>query len=111
MGRLLVFLARIAASHSGQIRGLGIDEQTAVLLEPDGHAMIVGKGAAYFLEAHGEASRLQVNVPLSFSNVSVQKVTAGGVFNLRAWKGGAQPYTLDVIAGAIHSSRPDGSIY
>jgi cyanophycinase len=111
MGRLLVFLARIAASHSGQIKGLGIDEQTAVLLKPDGRSTIVGKGAAYFLEIHSTASRLQVDVPLSFSNISVQKVTAGGAFNVRAWKGEAQPYTLDVTAGAIHSSRPDGSIY
>lgn len=111
MGRLLVFLARIAAGHSGHIKALGIDEQTAVLLEPDGRAKIVGKGAAYFLEPNSAASRLQADVPLSLSNVSVQKVTAGGAFNLRAWTGEAQPYTLDVKAGVIHSSRPDGSVY
>jgi cyanophycinase len=112
MGRLLVFMARILASGDAkQIKGIGIDEQTAVLLEPDGRSAVVGKGAAYFLYAPTPASILKAGTPLSIHDVSVQKVTTGGTFDLRSWKGTATRYTFDVVAGAIHSTQPNHSVY
>lgn len=112
MGRLLVFMARVMSSdHLKQIRGLGIDEQTAVLLAPDGHASVVGKGAAYFLCADSPPSQLKAGMPLSMRGISVQKVAAGGSFDLRAWRGTAVGYFLDVVDGEIHSSQSDHSIY
>lgn len=112
MGRLLVFMARILASdHVKQVRGVGIDEQTAVLLEPDGHASIIGKSAAYFLRAEAPPSQLKAGVPLSIRGISVQKVAAGGNFDLLSWQGTATRYSLDVTAGAIHSTQPNHSIY
>src|ERR1051325_8988072 len=52
MGRSLVFLARIVNNGwSTQPRGIGIDEQTALLVLPNGSASMVGIGAAYFLQA------------------------------------------------------------
>jgi cyanophycinase len=112
MGRLLVFMARILASGDvKQIKGIGIDEQTAVLLEPDGHSSIVGMGAAYFLCAATPAPVLKGGTPLSIHNISVQKVPPGGSFDLRSWKGTATHYTFDVVAGAIHSTQPTHSVY
>lgn len=112
MGRLLAFMARILGSdHLRQIRGIGIDEQTAVLLEPDGHASIIGKNAAYFLRAVNPPTHLKAGVPLSILEISVQKVTAGGDFNLDSWQGTATPYSFDVTAGVIHSTQPNGKVY
>jgi cyanophycinase len=112
MGRLLVFMARILASGDvKQTKGIGIDEQTAVLLEPDGRSSIVGKGAAYFLHAATPAPVLKADTPLSIHDISVQKVTSGGSFDLHSWKGTATHYTFDVVAGAIHSTQPNHSIY
>jgi cyanophycinase len=112
MGRLLVFMARILASSPvRQIKGIGIDEQTAVLLEPDGHAFVVGKGAAYFLHAATPPSVLKAGTPLSMRGVSVQKVTSGGNFDLRSWQGTAAHYDLDVVTGVIHSTEPSHSVY
>src|SRR5271169_6246398 len=52
MGRLVVFLARILQDGwATQVRAIAVEENVAVLLEPDGSAKIVGSGAAYFLEA------------------------------------------------------------
>ena len=52
LGRLLVFLARILADGWAQkVRAIAVEEDAAVLLEPDGTANVVGKGPAYFLEA------------------------------------------------------------
>jgi cyanophycinase len=112
MGRLLVFMARILASGNvKQIKGIGIDEQTAVLLEPDGRSSIVGRGAAYFLYADEPPSVLKAGTPLSIGSVSVHKVMPGGAFDLRSWKGAATQYTFDVIAGVVHSSQPNHSTY
>jgi cyanophycinase len=112
MGRLLAFMARALASDDvKQIKGIGIDEQTAVLLEADGRSSVVGKGAAYFLYAATPPAVLQAGSPLSIRDVSVQKVVPGGSFDLRSWKGTATHYTFDVVAGAIHSTQPNHSIY
>ena len=112
MGRLIVFMARILASGDvKQIKGIGIDEQTAVLLEPDGRSSIVGNGAAYFLYAATPAPVLKAGTPLSIHDISVQKVTPGGSFDLHSWKGTATRYTFDVVEGAVHSTQPNHSPY
>jgi cyanophycinase len=112
MGRLLVFMARILASGSvKQIRGIGIDEQTAVLLTPDRKSSIVGKGAAYFLSASTSPSQCKAGMPLSIRNVSVQKVSPGDAFDLQLWQGRAQQYIFDVDNGVIHSTLSNRAVY
>ncbi|HMK23527.1 MAG TPA: cyanophycinase, partial [Terriglobales bacterium] len=52
MGRTLVFMARILQDGRAQeIRDMAVDERTAVLLDPDGKAVVVGAGHAYFLRS------------------------------------------------------------
>lgn len=112
MGRLLVFMSRILADHSlQQLKGIGIDERTAVLMEPDGHATIVGFGAAYFISASAKAATLKEGTPLTMQGVAVQKVLPGASFDLRAWSGDAEKYQLSVDAGVIHSTQTKGKIY
>ena len=43
-GRLAVFVSRIGGP---EVLGLGVDEKTAVLLEPDGRARVIGVGGAH----------------------------------------------------------------
>ena len=112
MGRLLAFLARIDESNPAtDIRGIGIDERTAVLLAPDGRAQVVGASAAYFLRPSRKPAVIQRGVPLSFSGISVEKVTVGGEFDLKHWTGNAVKYTLSVDAGVLHSTQSGGAIY
>lgn len=111
MGRLLAFMARIADSNASSVKGIGIDEQTAVLLETNGHATIVGHGAAYFLSASPGSSAIKRGNPLSIQNISVQKVRPGGSFDLPSWKGTAENYQLSVDSGVVHSTQSGGGIY
>ncbi len=112
MGRLLVFMTRILADHSlSSVKGVGIDERTAALMEPDGHATIVGSGAAYFLSTSTKAEVLKEGTPLTAQNISVQKVLPGGSFDLQSWSGSAEKYQLNVDAGVVHSTKKDGKIY
>jgi cyanophycinase len=112
MGRLLAFMARTLAANSlSSLKGVGIDEQTAVLLEPDGQGSIVGHGAAYFFLASAEPPAPVKGVALTMRRIAVQKLTSGGSFNFKSWKGNSISYDLSVDAGVIHSTQPGGSIY
>jgi cyanophycinase len=90
-GRLLVFMARILASgQTDKIRAIGVDEQTAVLVDPDGHAKVIGKGEADFYEASGRPQQCQPSKPLIF-DASKSEVRSGESFDLNQWKGSRLP--------------------
>jgi cyanophycinase len=126
MGRLLVFLARLNEPDgvplpptAPRIRGIGVEQGAAVLLEPDGSATVVGHGSAYFVDA-GRASGVMVggkfgvmalHKPLTFGPFSLLKVEPGHAFNLRTWAGDATQYILSVEAGLIRSTQAGGAVY
>ncbi len=88
-GRLLVFMARILGSAETQtIRGIGVDERVAVLVDPDGHARVVGKknGEADFYEASGKAQQCEAGLPLIFGPIVKQAVPTGKTFDLHSWR-------------------------
>jgi cyanophycinase len=118
MGRLLTFLARLntqantaASLPHRHIRGIGIEERAAVLLDPDGHCTVIGRGAAYFIDASEAQGTVAPSKPLTFAPFHVQKVLAGQSFNIRDWRGEALPYQLSVEDGQIHSTQPANAIY
>ena len=113
MGRSLVFLARIVNNGwAAQPRGIGIDEETAILIEPNGAGTMVGSGAAYFLQAPGPAQVLADRTPMTYLNIGVYKVPQGGTFNLSTWTGtGGVAYTLNVNNGSVTSTQAGGNIY
>jgi cyanophycinase len=110
MGRSLVFLARLI--HDGWsgpgVRGIGVDEQTAMLVTPDGSATMVGNGAAYMLQANEAATVIAAKTPLTMHNISVYKLPQGATFNVATWTGsGGTAYTLNVDNGVVTSSNGD----
>jgi cyanophycinase len=109
LGRLLVFMARILDSGALEtVRGIGVDERTAVLLNPDGRAKVVGAGAVYFLRASGKPAVCKKGVPLTFDGVAARELRANSNFDLRAWDGDGIRYTLSVHSGVIQSSQQAG---
>jgi cyanophycinase len=101
-GRLLVFMARILASgQTGRIRGIGIDEKTAVLVEADGHAQVVGQGDAHFYEASSKPQQCERGKPLTFKSVSERSVRAGDTFDLVHWTGNAVPSYVLIENGSM----------
>jgi cyanophycinase len=114
MGRTLVFLARIMQDGwSPSPREVAVDEKSAVLVESDGKATIVGSGnGAYFLRPTEAPQICKKDVPLSFKNVNVYRVPSGWHFNLVSWQGeGGTAYSLSVQAGSIQSTQRGDSIY
>ena len=114
MGRTLGFLARIMKDGwSSSPREVAIDEKSAVLVDSDGTAMVVGTGkGAYFLRPTEAAEICEKGVPLTFRGISVYRVRAGGHFNLSSWRGqGGTAYSLSVEQGKIESTQAGGRIY
>lgn len=111
MGRLLAFLARMQCLQGvKRPRGLGIDEATAVLVDAQGLARVVGRGKAYFLEATEGAAACQAGKVLEMKAVKVRRLGAGESFDLREWAGSVS-YELSVRAGVVASSQAGGAIY
>jgi cyanophycinase len=109
MGRSLGFLARIVQNGwSAHPREIAIDEKSAVLVEADGRARIVGGGSgAYFLSTTQAPEVCRPEKPLTISDVRVYHATAGASFDLNSWTGaGGENYSLSVISGEIRSTKP-----
>jgi cyanophycinase len=113
MGRLVGFLARLVEDGwTAVAKGIGVDEETAVLVEADGSATLVGSGAAYFLRTPGSPEVCQPRTDLTFNNVTVYRLSAGQTFNLQTWSGsGGGGYTLSAGNGVLTSSQAGGNVY
>jgi cyanophycinase-like exopeptidase len=114
MGRSLVFLARIVQyGWSTSPREIAVDQGSAVLVEGDGKANIIGVGrGAWFIRAARKPEICRPGSPLTFTHISVFHAPTGSKFDLTTWVGnGGNQYQLSVKSGRVHSTQPQGSIY
>jgi cyanophycinase-like exopeptidase len=113
MGRLNAFMARIIQDgDASQVSGIASNEQTAFLMEPDGSGTVAGTSNVYFLKTPGPPEICQPNTPLTFDNIAVYRIGAGGTFNIQTWTGtGGTAYTISAVAGVLQSTQPGGGIY
>jgi cyanophycinase len=113
LGRLLVFMARILQDGwATQVRAIAIDENAAVLLEPEGSASIVGAGAACFLEAKTPPEICRRKTPLRFTGISVHRAPVSSTFNVKTWKAErGDNYELSVMDGQVKTSGSNHGVY
>ncbi|MGC1416765.1 MAG: cyanophycinase [Candidatus Acidiferrum sp.] len=113
MGRLLVFLARILQDGwATQVRAIAVEQDAAVLLNPDGQAKIIGSGPAYFLEAKNLPEVCRRKTSLSFSGITVRRVSPGGTFNVKDWKGSTgDEYQIASVNGKLETNGSNHGIY
>ena len=114
LGRLLAFMARIVQDKMAKdVRGIGVDERSAALLEPDGSINVVGTGSgAYFIHPKRRPDLCATQKPLTYSDIAVYRVPPGATYNVKNWTGsGGTSYSLHVDEGVIRSTRTDGDVY
>jgi cyanophycinase len=115
MGRLITFLARIINDDwAARALGVGIDEETALTVEPNGVATVVGTGSVYFLKTPaGDPQVCQPKMDLTYRDISVYRISGpNATFDFASWIGtGGTAYTLNVDSGVVTSTQPGGSIY
>ncbi|MCJ7490511.1 MAG: peptidase, partial [Thermoplasmata archaeon] len=102
---------------ANQARGIGIDEKTALGVEPNGDVTMfslckTSGGAAYFLSTPGMPKVCEERTPLTYLDISVYKITDSSTFNLATWTGtGGTTYSLSAVDGVLTSTQPGGEIY
>jgi len=107
LGRTVAFMARLHQdgwlnTPARPARALAIDRETAVLLEPNGTATVVGPNTAFFMEAAQPPQRYEAKKPLTYFPISVYKVTRGATFNFTTWTGtGGTPMVFEVKDGVF----------
>jgi cyanophycinase len=114
MGRLIVFLARILQNGwERSTKGIGIDENTALLVDDKGKATVAGSGSVYFVRTVRKADVCEPTVPLSMrGGVTVYRVGKGGSFDVKGWDGtGGIEYKITVERGKLLSAQPGGAVY
>jgi cyanophycinase len=113
MGRLLVFLADVNSPEQKkkfggrQTRGLGIDQETSVLLCPSGAAEVVGKGSAYLVEPAKSLTSSAAGVALDSGPFLVQRIRSGERFDL-FHVGEMGDFLQLTVANGVVSSSPAG---
>lgn len=113
MGRLLVFLARIRQDGwASQVRAIAVEENAAVLLEPDGQAKVVGAGPVYFLELRSPPVSCKRKTQLRLDGVAVHRAPTGASFNVREWAGaGGEDYQLSAADGRVTVTGSSHGVY
>jgi cyanophycinase len=103
MGRSITFLARIVQDGwAKEAHGIGIDETTAVLVDADGHARVVGKNSVYFTTLDHKPEICVDGKPLTVRHVKALKLNAGDTFDLKSWTGsGGTSFEVNVMDGKM----------
>jgi cyanophycinase len=96
-------LAAVVAEHPAAL-GLGVDENTCLLVDGEGHAMVAGAGVVYFIDAShvtlNTAPHARTGEPVSVGSLKVYALSAGQEFNLR---------TRRLISAESKADRPEAS--
>lgn len=101
MGRLMSFVARqIREGRSSSALGIGIDEETSLVINRNGVARVMGYGYVYFVLGDRFPELCEPGHPLSYSNFKIWRVGPNGTFNL-ANRPTSGYYTINVYNGVL----------
>jgi cyanophycinase len=108
LGRTLVFMARILRDQAvAQVKAIGVDQRTAVLLDESGQAQVAGAGVVYFLRATHKPEVCKPGAPLTFQGIEARRLRAGQHFDMTSWTATeGEPGVISVESGKIRSTLP-----
>jgi cyanophycinase len=107
MGRLVAFAARaIADGWTTAPVALGVDEKTALLVDPAGTGTVVGTGAVYAITAQQAPAQCAAGQSLEWSGLPLHELRAGDTISLPSGATAVAPRTLGASGGALTPSNP-----
>lgn len=84
-GRLIPMMINYYANNSKKITGIGIDDRTALCIEPDGTAMVMGSGSVFIYRAAGNSYIFgETGKPGIFTEIECIQVTDGFSVNINS---------------------------
>jgi cyanophycinase len=109
LGRLVTFLARAVHDwHLTNVRGIGVDEKTALAVDETGTARVLGRGNVYLLETLTGPARCEAGKPLDWPGAEGRALKATVLspnepFNLKTWTGGGKTAFYAVRNGELRA--------
>jgi cyanophycinase len=93
LGRHLTFMARtITDGWTDDVRGIGVDEATVLLVDADGSSTVLGPGTVSLVRmVPADVLTCARHEPLETGSVTVHVPTRGQTFDLATWSGGPFP--------------------
>lgn len=102
LGRLLVFMARLMQDGwTGEAKGIGVDEETAVLVDGSGAAVVTGRNNAVFVRLSRKPLVCRPGEPLTAEDFEIVTAAPGQRFNVKTWEGEGRRSRADVKKGAL----------
>jgi cyanophycinase len=101
--RLIGFVARIVEDGwSAAAVGIGIDEQTAVVVGPDGVGEVLGSGTVTLLHSNGAPTQCVAGQPLEYAGLDWYTLASGDTVNWpEGLPAGVMPAALSAAGGAL----------
>jgi cyanophycinase len=107
MGRLVGFLGRVITDGwAPSAHGLGIDEATALVVDPKGQGTVLGSGAVYLLDATSAPAVCVAAKPLEYAGLALHKLVAGATVALPSGVTAVAATTLSASGGALMPANP-----
>ncbi|MGD1702071.1 cyanophycinase [Dapis sp. BLCC M229] len=105
MGRLMTFVARLLRDGiSSEVLGIGIDENTSLIVDQNGLAKVVGDKFVYFVLGDHLPEECEPQTPLTFSRFKIWKKGNGETFDLSNRVLNDDYYQISVENGKIDSN-------
>jgi cyanophycinase len=102
LGRLLTFMSRIFGSlGASSVRGLGVDEQTALAIDEHGVGTVYSdRGKVFALEMAHAPTVCQSDKPLTTGDTRMIALGRGARFDLRNWEA-LDPISIETVVSVI----------
>ncbi|MFO0617455.1 MAG: cyanophycinase [Polyangiaceae bacterium] len=109
MGRLVGFMARTWTDGLvADIRGIGIDEATALVVDAQGHGEVVGAGHVYVVDAAAPPDTCVSGQALEWSGLERRRLSPGDTVDLPLGGASAAPTPLATTNGQMVPADPYG---
>lgn len=111
-GLLIAWMARLRTENKGEaVRGIGIGRTAAIVVDLEtniGTVMGNDNDSVYVLTADHDPSVCEPAVPLTFQDVTVQKLAVDDEYDFDSWSGGrrALQYTVSAVNGELSPLDP-----
>lgn len=101
--RLIGFVARVVADGWGDpVLGMGVDEETALVVGPDAVGTVLGIGQVWLLHSAGPPQQCEEGLTLEYMDLDLYLVNPGDSVQLPAGvPDGASPTALSASMGAL----------
>ena len=107
MGRLVGFLGRILTDGWAQsAKGIGVDEETAIVIDAAGKGEVLGVGKAYLVEANAKPTLCSPGKALEYPGLLLHRLPPGSTLEFPSGTTAVPAEPLSASGGVLNIANP-----